>query len=764
MSRIRVEIHGIVQGVGFRPFLHRLARRLDLKGWARNIPAGVELELEGTGPALTDFRAALTREAPPLAVVEEVLVTPLAGSAGYTAFAIRPSAGTGGDTLICPDLAPCPACLRELADPADRRYRYPFINCTDCGPRFSIVRSLPYDRARTSMAGFVMCPACDAEYHDIESRRYHAQPDCCPVCGPRAFFLDAEGREQPGDPIALAQAALAAGQIVAVKGTGGIHLACDAANDAAVLRLRRRKNRPDKPLAVLCWDLEAVRRLCLVSDQEAVLLESPRRPIVLLQKRSPIPDPLSANDRLGVMLPYTPLHLLLADTSAGGPDTLVMTSANLTGCPVMVDNREALRGLAGVADGFLLHDRPIQNRCDDSLVGLWEGQLCFYRRSRGYAPQPVTLPWDLTGLVAMGAEQKASFAVGRGRHAFPSQHIGDLKNAETLDHYRTALDRYLTLFGVRPAAFVCDLHPDFFSTREAETRAGSLPLLRVQHHWAHMAACMADNNLEGNAFGILWDGTGLGTDGTIWGGEFLAGDYTGFERRGSIRPIPLPGGDAAAVEIGRIALALLLDAGLAPEDAPLPPAKGRAVAALLRQPALCPTASSMGRLFDGLYALITGCGRTSYEGQGPTLLEAMVRSDQPGRYYPVAFDRTEGLRVFDTRPLVRGVVADLHRGISHAAIARGILDTLCRMAVNQCAVLNREKLPVVLSGGVFFNRYLLTGITRRLRLAGFPVFTHRRVSPGDEGLCLGQLAIAAARLPRKGGQDVSCRSAEDPLH
>lgn len=764
MSRIRVEVRGIVQGVGFRPFLHRLARRLGLNGWARNIPAGVELELEGPADALAAFRTALTAEAPPLAVVEEVRVTPVDDSAPMQGFVIRPSAGTGGDTLICPDLAPCPACLRELADPSDRRYRYPFINCTDCGPRFSIVRALPYDRARTSMAGFTMCPTCDAEYHDIESRRYHAQPDCCPVCGPRAFFLDAHGREQPGDPIALAQAALAAGQIVAVKGTGGIHLACDASNPVAVLRLRARKHRPDKPLAVLCRDVAVARRLCFVSAEEAALLESPRRPIVLLDKRDPAPDALSANSRLGILLPYTPLHILLADTSAGGPDALVMTSANLTGCPVMVDNDEALQGLAGIADGFLLHDRPIQNRCDDSLVALWEGQPCFFRRSRGYAPQPVTLPWDLTGLVAMGAEQKASFAVGRDHHAFPSQHIGDLKNAETLDHYRTALDRYLTLFGIRPAAFVCDLHPDFFSTREAQARAGSLPLLQVQHHWAHMAACMADNNLEGEAFGILWDGTGLGTDGTIWGGEFLTGGYTGFVRRGSIRPIPLPGGDAATVEIGRIALSLLTDADLPGDAAPLPPAKRRAVAALLRNPALCPTASSMGRLFDGLYALLTGCGKTSYEGQGPTLLEAMVRPDLAGRYYPVAFYQAEGLRIFDFRPLLRGVVSDLNRGIAPAAIARGILDTLCRMAVNQCAVLNRKKRPVVLSGGVFFNRYLLTGITRRLRLAGFPVFTHHRVSPGDEGLCLGQLAIAAARLPRKGEQDVPCRSAENPLH
>ncbi len=754
--RVRVVVAGMVQGVGFRPFLHRLAARLGLGGWARNTPAGVELELEGPPAALAAFARALREEAPPLAQVEQVEVQPLPACLGEKAFAILPSTGGDAATLAVPDLAPCPACLRELADPAGRRYRYPFINCTDCGPRFSILRALPYDRANTSMAGFAMCPACAAEYAGIRSRRYHAQPNCCPACGPRAFYLGADGREAPGDAIALAQQALAAGLTVAVKGTGGIHLACDAANEAAVLRLRRRKRRPEKPLAVLCRDLAAARRFCLISEEEAALLQSPRRPIVLLEKRPDVPAlALSENRRLGLLLPYTPLHVLLADGTAGGPDALVLTSANLPGCPVMTSNAEALAGLQGVADGYLLHDRPIVNRCDDSLVALWQGREYFFRRSRGYAPQPLHMPSAAAdGVLAFGAEQKAGFAAGRGRHVFLSQHIGDLKNAETLDHYRAALSAQLRLFGITPRALACDLHPDYFSTREAQALAAErgLPLVRVQHHWAHMAACMADNGLPGPAFGILWDGTGLGSDGGIWGGEFLRGGYGGFVRAGSIRPIPLPGGDAAVRQIGRTGLALALDAGL-PAEGPNAPALLRALPgraalqAMLEKGLACPRASSVGRLFDGVYALLSGRVDAGYDGQAPALLEALARPETPGRAYPLAFYEEDGLRRFDTRPLVAALCADAAAGVSPAAIARGFMDALARMALAQCRALNPERLPVVLSGGVFLNQYLLREVTRLLEGGGFAVYSHHRVSPSDEGLALGQLAIAAHAQP-----------------
>lgn len=748
LRRIRLEIAGIVQGVGFRPYLYRLAQRHALCGWVRNTPSGVELELEGPTEALSSFQDELARSTPPLAVVEQVRTVPLDGLVGYDRFTIRSSAKGDGGTLVSPDIAPCAACLRELADPADRRYRYPFINCTDCGPRFTIIRDLPYDRKTTSMAQFSMCPTCNAEYEDSHSRRYHAQPDCCPSCGPQVWLLDAEGRKIAGDVFAEAQKALARGDILAVKGLGGIHLACDARNAEAVRRLRRRKHREEKPLAVMCRDLNSARSLCRVTEAEASLLESVRRSIVLLEKKAPEDFAnLSDNRRLGVMLPYTPLHVLLLDGTSGGPDALVMTSANLSDQPVLLENQEALDGLAGIADGFLLHDRPIQNRCDDSLVMAWQGREYFYRRSRGYVPQPVTFARDATGVVAFGAEQKASFAVGRGQHVFLSQHIGDLKNLETLDHYREALDTFLRLFRITPSTLVCDLHPDYFSTREAQEHAKrlALPLLQVQHHWAHMASCMADNRLAGPVFGIVWDGTGYGTDHSIWGGEFLAGDFQTFRRCGSIRPIFLPGGDAATREIGRIGLSLLWDAGLPLDRAPLESPKKQALRAMLDSRTACPKASSIGRLFDGVYSLLTGTQQVCYEGQGATRLQAMAREGIPGQPYPVEFYEEDGLRIFDTRPLLRAITGDLSAQVDPAAVARGFMDALCHMALEQCCFLNPEKLPVVLSGGVFLNEYLLSESTRLLTHAGFSVYTHHRVSTSDEGLCLGQLAIATAK-------------------
>ena len=747
MTRRRFQIEGIVQGVGFRPYVHRLAARLGLNGWARNTAAGLELELEGPAETLDTFETTLRTAPPPLAVVEAVHTEEIAPT-GETGFSIRPSAGGEAATLVSPDLAPCAACLKEMQDPKGRRYRYPFLNCTDCGPRFSIIRRLPYDRPATTMAGFVMCPDCAAEYRDIRSRRYHAQPNCCPVCGPRAVYLDAEGSEQPGDPIALAQQTLAAGGIVAVKGTGGIHLACRADSPEAVARLRRRKHRPEKPLALMARDLAAAGRWCTITKEEAALLESPRRPILLLEKRDPAGEGwLSATARLGVMLPYTPLHILLLDGTLGGPDLLVMTSANRPGCPVLIDNREALEALRGVADGFLFHDRPVANRCDDSLVLVWRGAPVFFRRSRGYAPQPVLLDRDATGVLAFGAEQKGSFAAGRGRHAFVNQYIGDLKNAETLDHYRSALTGMLELFGLELGLLVCDLHPDYASTREAREWAArrGLPLRQVQHHWAHMAACMADNRLEGPVFGLIWDGTGLGEDGQIWGAECLVGDYKSYQRVGSIRPVLLPGGDACAVEIGRTALSLALDAGC-PEAAPDFPRRA-GVTALLKSGYRCPASSGMGRLFDGVYALLTGRTDAGYDGQAPALLEALAQGAAPVDLYRSAYDKEEGgVRRFDTRPLIRALCAGKAAGASPAALAAGFQQALCRMALDQCRALNPDKLPVVLSGGVFLNRALLEGVTTLLEGAGYTVYTHKRVSPSDEGLALGQLAIGAAGL------------------
>lgn len=746
MKRQRLLIEGIVQGVGFRPFVHRQAARLGLSGWARNTAAGLELELEGSAEAMDEFLRTLHTAPPPLAVIEGVEVLDLSPT-GETGFAILPSRAGAAATLVSPDLAPCEACLAEMNDTHGRRYRYPFINCTDCGPRFSIIRRLPYDRPATTMAGFAMCPDCAAEYGDINSRRYHAQPNCCPVCGPKAEYRDENGVPQDGDPIALAQRTLAAGGIVAVKGTGGIHLACRADSPDAVARLRRRKHRPEKPLALMARDLSAAARVCRFTDSEAALLQSPRRPILLLDKLDPTGQPwLSATTRLGIMLPYTPLHILLLDGHSGGPDLLVMTSANRSGCPVLIDNKDALCALHGIADGFLLHDRPIANRCDDSLAMVWRDMPVFFRRSRGYAPQPILLDRDVTGVLAFGAEQKGSFAAGRGRHAFVSQYIGDLKNAETLDHYRTALTGTLDLFGLQPAALVCDLHPDYASTREAEAmaRERDLPLRQVQHHWAHMAACMADNRLDGPVFGLIWDGTGLGEDGTIWGGECFIGDYRTFRRVGSVRPVTLPGGDACTAEIGRTALALATDAGCA-EAAP-DFARRAGVAALLRSGYRCPRSSGMGRLFDGVYSLLTGRTDAGYDGQAPALLEALAEGADPVDVYIPVYYEEDGVRRFDTRPLIRALCAARDAGTAPAALAAGFQQALCRMALDQCRALNPDGLPVVLSGGVFLNRAVLEGVAALLEGAGYRVYTHKRVSPSDEGLALGQLAIGAAGL------------------
>ena len=757
-SCVRLTVTGIVQGVGFRPFLHRLAVQNGICGWVRNTSSGLEGLLSGPQEALTRFLDTLSSSPPPMAAVQSVEVQACAPPPEGLPheFTILESSLDAGSTLVSPDIAMCADCEAELYTPSDRRYRYPFINCTNCGPRYTIIRALPYDRNRTTMQSFSMCPACAREYRDIRDRRYHAQPDCCPACGPQVFFAGRDGSTVRGDgAFRLAQSLLAGGGILAVKGVGGIHLACDAKNTRAVQRLRRKKRRADKPLAVMCRSLDAVHAICRPDPDEIRLLQSPARPIVLLQKcdRTAFAA-LSFSARLGVMLPYSPLHTLLIDGAYGGPDTLVMTSGNLSGCPVLTENQAALDALDGVADGFLLHDRPIQNRCDDSLIAVWRGAPYFLRRSRGYAPRPLALEADADGILAMGAEQKASFALGKGQQAFISPYIGDLKNAETFAHYTQAMDTYARLFRAQPSLYVCDLHPDYLSSQEAvrRARAQGVPLLQVQHHWAHMASCMADNGLDAHCFGIIWDGTGLGLDRTIWGGEFLRGDLTHFVRAGSVRAVRLPGGDRAIREIGRIALALVQDAAPARMEAvPLPaPARQRFSRLLCSAPQLCPAASSIGRLFDGVCALLTGRAVTDYEGEGAALLEALSPVETPEALgvpcaalaYPLTFYPQEAVRVFDTRPLIAAILDDLAAGQDSGRIALRFLATLCCLALDQCQTLNPDRLPVVLSGGVFQNRFLLAGVTALLEQNGFSVYTHHRVSTNDEGLCLGQLAIA----------------------
>lgn len=745
MERVLIHIHGIVQGVGFRPFIHKQVRAYRLAGTIKNTSSGVELELEGERAELERFIDDLPRKAPKLAVIERVETEFSAELKHFTDFEILQSKTEAQrNTLISPDIGICDDCLRELRDPADRRYRYPFINCTNCGPRFTIIKDVPYDRAKTSMSAFPMCPDCDREYHDIENRRYHAQPDCCPDCGPHVFYLDAEGKPVPGDAIELARAALKAGKIVAIKGLGGIHLACRCDEPGIAQTLRRRKQRDEKPFAVMCRDVDCVRKICAVSAEEEALLTSFRRPIVLLQKRGRgALEHLSENNYVGVMLPYTPLHVLLFGDDI---DMLVMTSANLSDTPIVYRNDEAAERLRGIADGFLLHDREIQTRCDDSLCYCLDGEAYFARRSRGYVPFPVSVHEDAGMCLACGAEQKASFCLSKGNYVFPSQHIGDLKNIETLENYERQIRHFEKLFDIRPTAIACDLHPDYLSTAYAAERSGEegIPLVRVQHHHAHLAACMADNALSGEVIGLVWDGTGYGTDGTTWGGECLVGGYDGFSRVGSIRPIPLVGGDLVTKEPLRVAWALRRDAGLPTEEE-----NGALYETMLQSGLNCPLSSGMGRLFDGVSAMIGVKTRCSYEGQGAILLEAAATDDDG--LYPIAWEEENSLLRFDWRESIRAVRSDLDRGTDRGVIAARFMNALVDMGVRQC-IRAREQSGlerVVLSGGSFQNMYMMHRLPEALRRAGFTVYHHRRVSTNDEGISLGQLLVARAVLERK---------------
>ena len=741
MTAMRIEVKGIVQGVGFRPFVHRLVEKWGFTGWVRNTSDGAELELCGARGALLHFIEELKHNAPPLALIESVEFSEVKPG-DYAGFEIIASeAHERMETLVSPDVGICADCRRELLDPHDRRYRYPFINCTNCGPRFTIIKSVPYDRASTSMSAFPMCPDCEREFGDIRDRRYHAQPDCCPKCGPRCFYLDAGGREIPGDAVETARRELKAGKIVCVKGLGGMHLACLPEPDI-VSGLRRRKRRDEKPFAVMCRDTACARALCRVTDGEAAALEGFRKPIVLLEKLEPgALAHLSENGSLGVMLPYTPLHVLLLGDDI---DCLVMTSANISETPIISGNAEALEALRGIADGFLLHDRDIQTKCDDSLIRIYAGRDYPLRRSRGYVPYPVAVPVKRR-LLACGAEQKASFCLSKPGHAFPSQHMGDLKNLETLTNWEEQIEHFAKLFDIVPEAIACDMHPDYLSTAYAEERAEreGIPLLRVQHHHAHMAACMADNSLEGGCLGLVWDGTGYGSDGAIWGGELLAGGYEGFRRVGSVRPVPLAGGDAAIDEIWRVGAAMLSGAGCGTE--PFSRETGcETVLRMLATGTNSPPSSGMGRLFDGVCAILGIRRRASYEGQGAVLLEAAADALETGEY-PFSFYDAQGVLTLDWRDMIRALVSD---GAGAGVRAARFMNTLISAAAEQLRRVSKETGlgRVVLSGGVFQNMYIMNRLPERLRRMGLEVYTHSRVSCSDEGLSLGQLMILEANI------------------
>jgi len=756
MIRANVRVNGIVQGVGFRPFIHKQITFYHLNGWIRNTSAGAEIELEGEESDIDAFLRDLWTKAPKLAVIQTVQFDKYEELNHYADFRIIESKSLDSrNTLISPDVCICDDCLAELRDPYNRRHRYAFLNCTNCGPRFTIIKDVPYDRPKTTMGVFPMCPDCHEEYTTITDRRYHAQPTCCPDCGPHLLWYAGnilmEGISDD-EAVAHCQKLLKEGGIVAIKGLGGMHLACTFDDPAVPARLRQRKHRDEKPFAIMCKDLETVKRFCTVSEAEEKLLTGFRRPIVLLRKKNPDSlQQISENEYVGIMLPYTPLHYLIFD-EAGGLDALVMTSANLSDLPIMYRNEEALENLKNVADGFLLNNRDIHVRCDDSLLWAYDGHEYLARRSRGYVPFPVIMQHTGPMVLACGAEQKASFCLSKNNYVFPSQHIGDLKNIETYENYQQQISHFQRLFDIKPSAIVCDLHPDYLSTSYAQERAEDedLPLLQVQHHYAHMAACMADNNVDEPCIGIIWDGTGYGTDGTVWGGEFLVGDFSGFTRRGRIDHIRLPGGDRVTKELDRTAASLLKDCGYGPE---VLPAQGvERIYQMLDMNLNCPKASSMGRLFDAVSAILGIKHKASYEGQGAVLLEAAavsgVKETYPVLIEDLAEETGQEIHVFRYKPMVDAMMADLEKGLDHGILAAKFMNTLVRMAAEMCQLIGNETgiHKVVLSGGSFQNMYILSRLMPLLKDEGFDAYCHCRVSANDEGLSLGQAAIALKRL------------------
>ncbi len=767
----RIHVDGIVQGVGFRPFVYRLAVRHGLEGWVRNSTAGVDIFAQGPPAAVEAFVRALQREAPPLAEVQAVRRWAVPPAEVQGGFRIVTSASAGGRTWVSPDAATCPDCLRELFDPADRRYRYPFINCTHCGPRFSIIRRLPYDRPHTTMARFPMCAACEVEYHDPADRRFHAQPNACPACGPHVR-LEAPARlrrvvadVQPDD-IARAAALLRRGAILAVKGLGGFHLACDATQAEAVARLRARKTRPHKPFAVMMRDLAMVRRYCEVNEQAAALLTSPQAPIVLLPRREGTdlaPNLAPGLDTLGVMLPYTPLHhLLLHD--AGVP--LVMTSGNRQDEPMARTHAEARAALRPLVEGFLWHDRPIHTRVDDSVWMATAVGAFPLRRSRGYAPRPVRLGLAAPEpVLALGSEMKNTFCLLVGEEAFLSQHIGEMQQAATWRFFVESVRRFEALFGARPAVLAHDLHPGFTLTAtEALAEVPGAARARrvgVQHHHAHLAALLAEHRHPGPALGLTFDGTGFGPDGTVWGGEVLLAEGAGYRRLASLRLFRLPGNEAAIRRPIRIAIGLLGE--VFGEALPNLPTLEALDAALLRavqwQAARglnAPLTSSCGRLFDAVAALLGLVTEVTYEGQAAMRLETAARAAPlpEGAPYPVVWEAVaeEGpfaptLRL-DWRPMLVHLVDDIHRGEAAEAIAGRFHAWLAAAAEKVAVRLSRETgvRTVGLSGGCFVNRVLLETLVPRLRARGLEVLLHRQVPPTDGGLALGQAWVAARKM------------------
>jgi hydrogenase maturation protein HypF len=755
--RLRARVEGTVQGVGFRPYVYRLAGELGVAGHVLNDSRGVVVEVEAAPETVDRFLARLPVEAPPLAHVERVVSEPLQET-GEHGFVIRESPRDGEPrAAVTPDSATCADCLAELFDPADRRFRYPFTNCTSCGPRFTIVRNVPYDRPHTTMAAFTMCAACRREYENPGDRRFHAQPNACAECGPRAVLVQADGSptDDPHarDDVQAAARALVDGAIVAIKGIGGFHLACRADDEAVVAELRARKHREDRPFALMVPDLDGARQLVALEPGEADLLESRERPIVLARRRpdAPVAQAVApASSDLGVMLPYSPLHhLLLADAGVA----LVMTSGNVSDEPIAYRDADARERLAGIADLFLVHDRPIETRTDDSVVRLAAGRPQLLRRSRGYVPAEAALPVPArVELLACGAEQKNTFAVAKGGRAWVGHHIGDLENYETLRSFGEGIAHFKGLFAVEPELVAHDLHPEYLSTKYALELDG-VQLVGVQHHHAHLAACLAEHGETGPAVGAIFDGTGYGSDGTVWGGELLVGDLSGFERVGLLVPVRMPGGAAAIRQPWRMACSWLSEAF--GHDPALPAAlrdrvsadAWRRIGELARTGVASPLTTSMGRLFDAVAALAGIRTEVTYEGQAAVELEASCEPAERGAYPFPLVDEDGGPLVMDARPAVAEIARELSEGVEAALVAARFHNAVAEVTAQACvqAAERGGTETAVLSGGVFQNRWLLERSSALLAAAGLRVLLPERLPPNDGGIAYGQLAVAAAR-------------------
>jgi len=753
LSLARISVRGVVQGVGFRPFIYQMAKRHSLRGWVCNTSEDVRIEVEGETRDIEQFLHGLREQSPPLSHIEEITVTP-APPAGYEKFEIRHSiAEEGKYQLVSPDIATCPDCLREIFDPGDRRYRYPFTNCTNCGPRFTIIADIPYDRPNTTMKRFQMCPECQREYDDPLNRRFHAQPNACPECGPQLELLDASGNPVTcRDIISKASQLLKEGKIIAIKGLGGFLLACDATSRAAISRLRQRKNRPTKPLAIMVSSLDEAQRHCEVNDEEAGLLTSPGSPIVLARWKAGSTISKAAAPGLkyvGVMLPYTPLHhLLLRET--GLP--LVMTSGNLSEEPIAKDNNEAVTRLSGIVDYFLVHNRDIYARYDDSVMTVEEGRPRFVRRARGYAPFPIHLPYKSKQILGCGAEEKNTFCLTRDDHAFVSQHIGDMENMETLEHYVNTIALYQKLFRIEPEIIAHDMHPEYLPTKYAKELAAreKKKLIPVQHHHAHIASCLADNGVEGPVIGVSFDGTGYGTDGKIWGGEFIVADYKEFKRMAFLEYLPLPGGALAIKKPYRTTIGYLLSLGIdLDQNLPLFKQVDKGEIKIIRSQVEkrinTPLTSSMGRLFDAVAALSGVRGIIEYEAQAAIDLEMLAydAAGETGRY-PFSLIEQSGVSIIQIHDLFTSIINDLRGNTPKAIIAARFHNTVAQMILETCRAISAKTgiKKAALSGGVFQNRLLLRKTIPPLESAGFEVYTHRQVPCNDGGISLGQVVIA----------------------